>query len=365
MGKQSREKALARDLRVRLREAVEKNPVYVPATESGKPVLRPIEIGGKTVMAAFAFQSLECCSGYATQFSEEGGPKLGIEAMPLAPYLGALLAHLEDEDIDVLVTDKWTYPLTTLGVDVMDSESSQEDWTGLLEKSRTDVRRRNFVIMQVLRKVLGFFSNDPLLFSNEAHAPMEEIIRLVAGKRGVLPGVDLGLIWILTSDDGPMFLRLPATETEPELLIGPLAFTTRLGAAYYKEVLPADVVAKIGEGARVTAIKAAQFIESMAEDFKEILPPTDPMPERPDLLVLDGGCLPLTTAGADFTEARIERPEGQEAPKITWATYARDNGEEQLRRHALMMAAREVNVRLVAPPEPEEAASTTPEQVSV
>lgn len=347
MGLQSRLKEQRKNQRAELKDLAEFRCYYV-ATPTGNPASRVMHRDGKKGLTTWVFSSFQEAEDNARGLGEEYNLDLQVKPMSVGPFLGTLFNHLFQSDIDVLVTDGGVeLPLTTFGVNFIGSE----EWDNLLNEARQD-DRKNPMLIRVIRDILtqvGGVENTIAV----AAAPEEELVRLVMGKRNALPTVDLGIAWVLMSDETdrhePVFIRVSGEDGNPDLSIGPLVFSCREAADNWVKIIDPDFAAKLMmKQLRLDGIRSAEFLQMASDQFPTLAEAAGMTP--PDIFLLDGGLLPLTLLGAEFTEARIEYAEGH-VPKDTWVSVAQARGVETLRRLSVRAAANVLEVEVVEVPE--------------
>jgi len=357
----------AKLLRSGLRGAGHAQVAYL-CTPLGAPLMRTEERGHTTVNVTWAFscrdhRSEEPLALREQLVEENDGKEVGVSHNPVLRFIGDVLTHLTGSDLDILAMDgEREFPLTTIGVSVL----GDEKWAKLLVDTRKSAPR-NPLLCEVIRQVLITASPEDEVVITKASD--EEITQLIVGKkeRFALPGVDMGIIWMMTSrakgeehvDFEPIFLRLkdssPDNPTEEDLAIGPLFFTHREHAMAWPQVLPPDIAVSLAKmDIHLEAYRSIAVLEEINQNF----PVARVEEDQPDVFLLDGGCLPMTVAGARYTD---ERAYGEDKPERSFTTIAEESIRE-LQRAVVMLAAQAmgIQVQVVENPAEDEPAEDEP-----
>jgi len=322
---------------------VGRTPLFILAKPDGTPLLRGKEKDGEAITLTWAFTTHEQADTFCTGLAEEYNEPVVIKRMPANDFLGALFHHLSQADIDYLILDGETeLPLTTIGVKLLDKD---DDWGLLLDKSRS-APNVNFMLAQVAMTVLQTAAPESAVAVETA--TYADLVRTLMGKRGHFPTVDLGIVWMLSSSvkggTEPIFFRLtgdsPDNVTGEDIAIGPMFFTSYQHAINWPRVLP-EHIAKELAALRLWLIpyRAMGFLEEVNENF----PTANVDGRKPDVFLLDGGCLPITLKGAKYTD---ELAYGDDKPAKTFTTIAEEDPVE-LRKATVTLLARALGIQLV------------------
>lgn len=322
---------------------VAKTPLFILAKPDGTPLLRGAEKGGEDITVTWAFVTHEKADTFCKKLGEEYTDPVVIQRMPAADFLGALFHHLSQADIDFLLLNGETeLPLTTIGVKLLDKD---EDWALLLDKSRKHPGV-NFLLAQVAMTVLQTAAPESAVAVETA--TYADLVRVTLGKKGHFPTVDLGIVWMLSSavENGsePIFFKLtgasPDNPTGEDLDIGPMFFTSYQHAISWPRVLPENVVKALSElKLWLIPYRAMNVLDEVNKNF----PVANVDERKPDVFLLDGGCLPMTLKGAKYTD---ELAYGDEKPAKTFTTIAEEDPVE-LRKATVTLLARALGIQLV------------------
>lgn len=339
--RQAKKKALA-DLR-----EVGKTPLFLLVGPSGAPLLESSVRKGETVVQTWCFTTYQQAQIFLVTRNDEGNPlEIGttINRLPAEQFLGSLLNHLAQADIDFLVLDGETeFPLTTIGVRLLDDEN----WTELLNHTRSV--QANLLLTRVCMDVLQA-AHPPSAVVVET-ATYADLVRMLMGKKGHFPSPDLGIVWMLASSVAkgvePLFIKLPQDEPNKELTVGPMFFTDYGHALRWPTVVPPQVAVHMADMAlNLVPYRAMGLLEEVNDNF-----PTTSAEYKPDMFLVDGGALPMTTAGAVFTDLLAY---GETPPAESFITIA-NRGETELHKATVLLLAAHLGIRIVHPdPAPEE-----------
>ena len=177
-----------------------------------------------------------------------------------------------------------------------------------------------------------------------------DLVRMLMGKKGRFPAADLGMVWMLTSavegGEEPIFLKLAADSPRyvagEDLALGPMFFTSYQHALNWPKVLPPNVAFHFAEmKLGLMAYRAQGVLEEVNENFPT--PESTVEGNKPDVFLLDGGCLPMTLAGAKYTD---ELAYGDDKPERCFTTIAEES-EIELRKATVMLLARSLGIQLL------------------
>jgi len=338
-----------KQMRSSLRD-IGRTKVYYPVRLNGSPVIAPLDRGDSAVQVAWIHRTMEDAEARSEKLSailgEAGTPEpLLADGMQVKEYLHAIFLHLMQADLDLLVMENQEIPLTTMGVKVLQDEG----WKGYLQEARVNPLH-NVLLMKAARAVLLWASPEDKDFLTDKVTDLE-LKELILGKRGILPAVDLGIVWMLsapapgTDEVEPLFLKLkkdsPDNSTGQDLAIGPFFFSTREHALQWAQVLPANIAEHFS---KVDMILDAYRNVGVLDEINENFPTAQIESKSPDIILLDGGSLPVTKAGAQYTDER-NYTEG-ERPERTFSTIFEEGGTEALRSVVVYLAAQALGVRL-------------------
>ena len=291
--------------------------------------------------ARLCFTEHERADTFVKGLGDEYNEPLVIAEMDAAKFLGSLFHHLSQSDIDFLLLNGETeLPLTTIGVRLMGDEG---DWTLLLKTAR-EHPEINVLLAQVAITVLEAASGQPV------SGTYSDLVRSLLGKKGRFPAVDLGMVWMLTSategGEEPIFLKLaedsPDNVSGADLAIGPMFFTQYQYAFNWPKVLPPAVASHLAEmKLGLIAYRAMGLLEEVNDNFPT--PNTTVDSRKPDVFLLDGGCLPMSLAGAKYTD---ELAYGDDKPEKCFTTIAEES-ELELRKATVMLLARSLGIELL------------------
>jgi hypothetical protein len=334
--------------------SVGRSPLFLLVNaKNGAPLMRTVAKGDEPVVVTWCFTAHPKADAFLQSMADNEDFKdeeISISRLPADQFLGSLLNHLAQADIDYLLLDGETeLPLTTIGVRLLDDEK----WTGLLNKTR-DVGA-NLLLAQVVMDVLQA-AHPPSAVVVET-ATYADLVRMLMGKNGRFPAPDLGICWMLASSvkDGvePIFLKLtegsPDNTTGSDLAVGPMFFSDYRAALNWPKVLPVQLVAHLADlKLHLVPYRAMGLLEEVNENF-----PTATVDERkPDVFLIDGGALPMTKAGAVYTDFLAY---GDDVPEKSFSTIAEES-ETELHKATVLLLAQHLGIRIVqeAAPEPAE-----------
>jgi hypothetical protein len=382
MGIAGRLKKERRTLRNNLKEVAEA-PIFYFASDTGAAVFREQNVSGRPMNVTYGFTSHGEAKTRAVEYEAEWGGEVHVRNMPVGTFLAFLFHHLDQADIDIVLSDgEKPYPLTTMGVNALQDPL----WAELLEKSR-DNPSKNVLLTKVARDLLTS-AGGPGAHMVVNAADYDTILRAITNqKRTALPTVDLGLVWFLTQqvqgtdEVEPVILKITSKDDSDlhdqveelgssaiaegeDIIVGPLSFSSRDAALDWGSVLPPHVAVHLfGLKLMLTAERGVQFLGEIRDQF-----PAYRVPDlAPDCFVFDGGVLPLTLDGAGYVESKIsyaETPLGEQ-PERNWVTVAQGqftkdgggDGVAQCRNMALSVVARELNITIVDPDAEDESES--------
>ena len=340
-----------------------RSSVFVLTKPDGTPLLRDTQKNGEDIVVTWCFTEHARADTFVQGLAEEYNEPLVIAEMKASEFLGSLFHHLSQSDIDLLLLDGETeLPLTTIGVRLImadqpdrsaavpaGEEISEEeknpgtDWRGCLKASR-EATGLNILLAQVAITVLEKVNGQPMT------GTYADLVRMLMGKKGSFPAVDLGMVWMLTSavegGEEPIFLKLDADSPDnvsgADLAIGPMFFTAYSYALNWPKVLPPAVAAHLAElKLGLIAYRAMGVLEEVNDNFPS--PESTVDSRKPDVFLLDGGCLPMSLAGAKYTD---ELAYGDDKPERSFTTIAEDS-ELELRKATVMLLARSLGIELL------------------
>lgn len=323
--------------------SVGRTPLFTLAKADGTPLLRTVKRGGEDVTVTWCFTEHAKADTFCLSLAVEYDLPLTVTRLPAVDFLGSMMNHLAQADIDFLLFDgEIEFPLTTIAVRMADDEK----WTGLLNKTR-EVPGANLLLVQVAMDVLQK-ANPPSAVAVET-ATYADLVQVLMGKKGRLPAPDLGIIWMLASSvaEGvePVYLKLgsdsPDNVSGESLVIGPMFFDNYQHAMNWPKVLPPQVIAHLAEMTlNLVPYRAMGLLEEVNDNF-----PTATIDDRkPDVFLLNGGCLPMSLAGAKYTD---ELAYGDEKPPKTFATIAEEDGDVELRKASVLLLAAALDIEIV------------------
>ncbi len=366
-GKQMMKRRLRENQKKRLAgvRGVGRAKVFILTKPDGTPLLRDDEKNGEGIVVTWCFTSHDRADTFVKGLAEEYNEPLVIAEMNASEFLGSLFHHLTQSDIDFLLLNGETeLPLTTIGVRLIsagkpvkeavrlltpgedptaDEQAAGTDWARCLQTSRGN-GAANILLAQVAIAVLEEASGA------QVPGTYADLVRMLMGKKGNFPTVDLGMVWMLTSavEGGaePIFLKLEADAednlTDTDLAIGPMFFTSYAYALNWPKVLPPNVAAHLAElKLGLIAYRAMGVLEEVNDNFPS--PESTVDDRKPDVFLLDGGCLPMSLAGAKYTD---ELAYGDDKPENTFTTIAEDS-EIELRKATVTLLARSLGIQLV------------------
>jgi hypothetical protein len=361
-------------------------PLFILATPDGRPLLREVEKGGERVTVTWCFTTPLQAEALAHTLGENYDEPITTARLPANEFLSSLLHHITQADIDFLILDEDTeLPLSTMGVHLLDNER----WTDLLNQTRREMLPVNYLLITVVMDVLQAAS--PASAVVVETATYADLVHTLLGPKGRLPGADLGVVWMLSSaiEGGtePIFLKLtedsPDNVSDSDLAIGPMFFTNYHHALNWPKVLPPSVAVHLADlklhlipnrGMNLLHevndnFPTANITEERVEECPECLGwddfagphEGDVTAECPtfydkcnclcttcqrkpvDVFLIDGGCLPMTLAGAQYTD---ELAYGEDKPEECFTTIA-ERDLQELRAATVQLLARTLGITLV------------------
>lgn len=389
MGIANRLKNERRQLRNTLKEVGEA-PLFYFASETGAVVFRQQNVSGRLMNVTYGFTSHNEAKTRATEYQTEWDEEVHVRNMPVGTFLAFLFHHLSQADIDIVLTDgEKPLPLTTMGVNVLQDRL----WGELLNKVR-ETPSKNVLLAKVARDLLMACAGQGSQLAVQG-ADYETLVRTITGqKRAVLPTVDLGLVWFLTTSvEGtdevePAMLRITGKDDQDlhkqveslgesalaeneEVIVGPLCFSGREEALSWATLLPPHLAVHLmgNNSLMLTAERGTEFLAQIRDQF----PAYRAEGADPDCFVFDGGTIPLTVLGAGYVESKVNYQDlgFSEAPDRNWLTVAQgkfvnpslieeaqpqeasrirqEEGITQCRNMALQLVARELGIEIVDP----------------
>ena len=314
-----------------------RTPLYTLTLEDGTPLTRTQEKGDERVAVTWCFTTHEKATEQCANLAEEYTETLKVTRDSAGSFLCSLLTHLAHTDVDFLLLDGQELPLTTIGARLLD----EEKWTSLLNQSRS-YEGANLQLAQVIIDVLQAATPESAVVVETAS--YAELVQALMGKNGSLPDVDLGVVWMFAASvsEGvePVYLQVDQEEDDSKLTVGPLFFSNYQSATSWPRVLPQKIAENLANmKLHLIPYRGMGLLEEVNENF----PTTTIEDQKPDVFLLDGGCLPMTLAGAKYTD---ELAYGEDKPERCFTTIAEEN-EAELRKASVLLSANALGIQIM------------------
>ena len=315
-----------------------RTPLFTLTLEDGTPLTRTQDKGDERVAVTWCFTTHEKATAQCEALAEEYTEPLKVTRDTTGSFLCSLLTHLAHTDVDFLLLDEQELPLTTIGVRLLDGEK----WTSLLNQSRS-YEGANLQLAQVVIDVLQAATPESAVVVETAS--YAELVQAIMGKHGSLPDVDLGIVWMFAASvaEGvePVYLQVnQVEESDDQLTVGPLFFSNYQAATSWPRVLPQNIAENLANmKLHLIPYRGMGLLEEVNENF----PTTTIEDQKPDVFLLDGGCLPMTLAGAKYTD---ELAYGDDKPERCFTTIAEES-EAELRKASVLLSANALGIQIM------------------